>query len=216
MEKCVSVLKPLHWTSVNSKSGRFTAGTWPCFKAKSADLGTDDSYSRSGLSSPLSALLGRDYVRQRLRQQMRRTAVCEAGRRESGHGFVRPVCTLSWVQGLRWPVQRLPAALLPCKRAQVGVHTWQMCARARDVFSLRKEWLNKRSCWPAAETARKRDCLVLQDRISKYRERRGKRCCAVSAEEGLDLLGSPNHCGKDRDLVRRPDFQANARAQHWC
>lgn len=56
---------------------------------------------------------------------------------------------------------------------------------------------------------------MLQDEVSKYLQRRGKRC-AVFLEEGWGLLGSPNPCGKDRELVRHTDFQAIAQLQRWC
>lgn len=119
---------------------------------------------------------------------------------------------LSWIHGLQWP------ALTLWRCVQVGFTTWQ--CKSMGCFSLVKGWLNeqfsvKTHCRNHTEEGLL-DRKTLQDQVSKYCQGQGKRCCAVFSEEGLGSLGSPNPCGKDRELVRHTDFQANAQLQHWC
>lgn len=162
-----------------------------------------------GLSSAISALFSRDHVR---------LGLLRAGEMH-GRVWNRKVGIWAWFYSC-W------AGSTAC--SDLHSHCDGVCrlgspldnARACDVFSLVKGWLNeqfsvKTHCGNHTEEGLL-DRKTLQGQVSKYCQGHGKRCCAVFSEEGLGSLGSPNPCEKDRELVRHIDFQANAQLQHWC
>lgn len=63
-----------------------------------------------------------------------------------GLGMVLYVMCVPWA-GFRAcsDAEALSCTLIVKEGVQVGLHSWQMCARALDVFSLIREWLNVQS-----------------------------------------------------------------------